>query len=329
MRPRAALAIAGDRRYTGRSGSDLLVAFAILVVATQLRWVVGAAWLGAVVDIGLGLRAFLHMLTRTFTVDLCFLAVGAAIVWFAGGPRRELGRAFDLACVAALPMVFVHLFAQVVVDVGSIDLPEVLRWIVESAAYGWMAALVALAVMTSRAKSTVEPVVSLPAKRAGWGVATIAMAGVAVEILWVGRHVDLVRPLEAGRPAPAFALPAIGPDGAFGARVSLVPGHITVLDFWATWCGPCLRAMPKLDQFARSHPDVDVVTINLDNPHDARVMFDQARYILKLVADDGDVSQRYGVEAIPHTVVIDRDGMLREISHGGGVDLDAAVSRLH
>ena len=69
MRPRAALAIAGDRRYTGRSGSDLLVAFAILVVATQLRWVVGAGWLGAVVDIGLGLRAFLHMLTRTFTVE--------------------------------------------------------------------------------------------------------------------------------------------------------------------------------------------------------------------------------------------------------------------
>ena len=74
-RPRYALAIAADRKYAGRSGSDLIVLILILLAATQLRGLVGSVWLGGAVDAQLGLRAAMHILTRTLTVDLAFLVL--------------------------------------------------------------------------------------------------------------------------------------------------------------------------------------------------------------------------------------------------------------
>ncbi|HEY6179638.1 MAG TPA: TlpA disulfide reductase family protein, partial [Kofleriaceae bacterium] len=147
---------------------------------------------------------------------------------------------------------------------------------------------------------------------------------------WIARHLDLVKPMKTGDAAPAIALPRIGAGGALGERFSLDAsrGKITVLDFWATWCKPCLAAMPRLDQLARTNPDVAVIAVNLDDAAAARALFDQRRYAMTLVADDGDASQRYGVSSIPHTVVLDRRGMVREVVRGAGADLAAIVARI-
>jgi thiol-disulfide isomerase/thioredoxin len=136
--------------------------------------------------------------------------------------------------------------------------------------------------------------------------------------------------MTAGGEAPALTLPRIGPGGALGEPIALAAsrGKVTVLDFWATWCGPCLSAMPRLDQLARKHPDVAVLAINLDDATAARVLFDHKGYTMTLVADDGDVSERYGVSTIPHTVIIDRRGVVREVIHGIGVDLDRLVDQI-
>lgn len=107
-----------------------------------------------------------------------------------------------------------------------------------------------------------------------------------------------------------------------GARVPVL------VDFWATWCGPCLAAMPRLDQLARKHPDVSVLAINLDDAAAARALFDEHHYAMTLVADDGDASQRYGVSSIPHTVLIDRHGVVREVIRGATSDLAARVEAL-
>ena len=102
-------------------------------------------------------------------------------------------------------------------------------------------------------------------------------------------------------------------------------GKVILLDFWATWCIPCLASMPRLEKLARSHPDVAVLTINLDDPARARALFNERGYTMKLLADDGDTSQRYGVTSIPHTVIIDRRGVVREVVRGTGSDLAASV----
>jgi thiol-disulfide isomerase/thioredoxin len=318
--PRRALAIAGGREHAGRSGSDLMSAIAVLLVATELRWIVQAVWLGAAVDATLGIRALVHVLTGTLAIDLGLLVVAAAVIAIAGGLARQLGRAFDLACVTVLPLVFVDLAAGVISSALRAAPPDALRSAILGASYAWTGGLVALAVHTARRGPASEKTNS----HAGWIVVALAAVGIAVQATWIAHNMDLVRPLEPGARAPAIALPRIGRDGALGERVSIAPGKITVLDFWATWCGPCLRSLPGLDHFARTNPDVDVLTINLDDPAEARRIFDREHYKLGLLADDGHASERYGVEAIPHTVLVDARG---DLVSDHGFDLEA-VERL-
>jgi thiol-disulfide isomerase/thioredoxin len=322
--PRTALAVAGDREHTGRSGSDLLALIAILLAATQLRYLVSAVWLAGAVDPQLGLRAVVHVLTRTLTLDLGALVIGAVVIFAASGRGREPGRAFDLACVAVVPVVCVELGVQTIVSIGNLPLPDTVAWGIELAAISWMAVLVTIAVSLSRSPATHGDAGVELGRRAGWVVATVALSGFAVQGVWIAQHVDAIRPLVPGGTAPEFSLPRVGSSGQLGERVSRRPGRITVVDFWAMYCQPCLRSMPGLDQFARAHPEIDVLTINMDNPRKARALFDRSHYTLQLLADDGDTSDRFGVVTIPHTVVIDGLGTLREID-GGPNALEAAV----
>jgi len=333
VRPRWALALAADRRNIGRSGSDLIGAIAVLLLATQLRGLATAVWIGIDLAPGFGIRAAMRVLTGALLVDLALLLLGAVAVFALAGSRRNLGRAFDLACVAVLPRVAIELGATVVVSGAGITVPQPVSWLLTGLACGWMGALIALAIRPARSAARVPapPAAAVRAsRRVGACLAAVAAIGVAVQVVWITDNVALVKPMASGREAPAFALPQIGARGAPGDRVALAAsrGKVTVLDFWATWCKPCLAAMPRLDQLARAHPGVAVIAINLDDTAAARALFDERGYAMTLVADDGDVSQRYGVSAIPHTVIIDRRGVVREVVRGAGTDLAALVETL-
>ncbi len=329
VRPRAALALAGDRRHAGRSGSDLLLVIIAVVLATQLRALVAAVWLGAVVDGALGVRAIAQTLTDALVIELGAIVIGAGVIYVAMR-QRELGRAFDLACVAALPLLFVDLAASVVVYGAQLSVPRAVVWLLSIGSYVWTAALIALAcIEVRRAQPTPFGDPKLP-RRAGRGVAAIVLAGIAVQCIWLARHADLVRPMTAGDPAPAFSLPRITGKGQLGAPFSLADarGKVVVLDFWATWCNPCLKAMPRLDRLAKANPDIVVVAINIDDPDEAWLLFDERKYSMTLLAGDRATSDRYSVAAIPHTVVIDRNGNVRRVFRGGAMDLEREVSAL-
>jgi thiol-disulfide isomerase/thioredoxin len=327
VRPHAALALAGNRKHAGRSGSDLLGAIAILVICTQLRGVLAALWLGQAVSWTLGGRALLQLLQGTLTIDLGVLVVAAAVIFAASGRRREVGRAFDLACVALVPLVFVQLVAMVAAHFADATIPAA---VVYGPGLAWTGALVALGGLEGRRGGASGDSVPRAAKVAGVAVALVAAAGGWWQAIWIYNHVDYVRPMTAGAQAPAFSLPAVGPEGALGPPVTLAStkGKIVVIDFWATWCGPCLQSMPRLDALAHAHPDVVVLAVNLDNPKAARELFDERKYAMTLVADDSDVSERYGVSAIPHTVIVDRTGQVRAVSRGGDADLEMIVAHL-
>ncbi len=331
VQARWALALAADRRNAGRTGSDLIGLIVLVLIATQLRGFVGAVWLAKAVDASLGMRAGMAILTRTLTVDLAFLVLGAFVLFAAAGEKRNLGRAFDLACVAAIPLLVVELVVTTVVRALDITVPMQLAWIITALCWGWAGAL--LAVAWRRARQTAAtpeppPEVVKPARIAGLVLALVIVVGTVFQAIWIARHIDSMRPVSVGNSAPTFALPAIGPGGALGAKRGVTPGKVTVIDFWATWCKPCIASLPKLDKLAHAKPDVEVITINLDDAAAARALFDRAGYALVLLADDGDVSERYGVTSIPHTVVLGRDGMVAKVFRGGTNALDATVEEI-
>jgi thiol-disulfide isomerase/thioredoxin len=334
LHPRWALTVAADRRHAGRSGTDLIVAILLLLVGTQLRRLATAIWLGGAVEPGLGVRAVTHVLSGALTVTLGLLVLGAGVVFALAGPRRNLGRAFDLACIAALPMVLVDLTATVAVRTAGFAASPVIGWLLSGLAYGWMGALIALAARTARTQPTRVPdppaQIVRPARRLGWLFAAVALVGLVGQVMWMADNVDLVKPMKTGDEAPAFALPRIDPTGKVGERIALAQsrGKVTVLDFWATWCGPCLAAMPRLEKLARSHPDVAVLAINLDDAAAARAVFNEHGYTMTLLVDDDDVRDRYGVTSIPHTVVIDRAGVVRHVVRGSGTDISKLVDAL-
>ncbi len=327
--PRTALAVASDRAHAGRSGSDLIAAIGLLLLATQLRGLFAAGWLGTAVSPGLGFRGLMHVLTRSLTIDLGFLVVAAIVLFASGGAKRNLGRAFDLACVAALPLVFVDLAATVVVRILDLDVPRAAGIALASASYVWSGVLVALAALRSAPAPEASTIAM--SRRAGWGIIALALAGTVVQGVWIAQNLDVLRPMTQGDQAPAFALPAIGPKGVLGAPVTLeaTRGKVTIVDFWATWCGPCLRSMPALDALAARYPnDLAVITVNLDDAAAARALFDERHYRMSLALDDGHTSERYGVTTIPHSVVIDRTGVVRLVHRGGGATVELEVTKL-
>ena len=112
-----------------------------------------------------------------------------------------------------------------------------------------------------------------------------------------------------GKPAPDFELQLLT-----GKKFQLAQnrGRVVVLDFWATWCGPCLTAMPLVDRIVREFDGEGVQLIAVNQQETAKQinsMLERHKLDLTVALDrDGAVSQKYRAEAIPQTVIIDREG---------------------
>lgn len=332
--PRWALALADRPDHPGRSGSDLIRMLGALLVSVHLRRLIAAVWLAVAIGITAGLRGLVATLSQALTVDLAFLVVATAILWLAAGSRRSLGRAFDQVCVAALPLIAVEVVATAVVRGLDLQLDSTAMLAVAGVAYGWAGAIVALGWRQIRRAPPVEvPVPRAQVRRGTWaGAALLAAAAavLAINTAWAIRNRDLLRPMVAGDRAPAFALPSIGPDGTLGAPVSLdaARGKIVIVDFWATWCDPCIKWMPHVAQLGRElGADGQVILVNLDNPRQARVIADKVAPGVALVYDTAGVRDRYQVGPLPRTVVIDRAGMIRAATEGAGPNEIGVIGR--
>lgn len=117
--------------------------------------------------------------------------------------------------------------------------------------------------------------------------------------------------------APDFSLKTWQGDNV---RLAEQRGDIILINFWASWCGPCLQEMPKLEQLAQKYQDlgVQVWGVNVETDTAAALA-----YLAKLPVtfpilfdNENKVSAAYAVKAMPTTVIINKDGKVKAVHHG-------------
>jgi peroxiredoxin len=134
--------------------------------------------------------------------------------------------------------------------------------------------------------------------------------------------------------APAFALLNLN-----GETVSLesLKGKVVVIDFWATWCGPCVRSFPGMQRAQNDHKeqgDVAFLFVNTwervnDKEKNARDFISSNNYSFNVLMDkDNEVVGQFGVEGIPAKFILDGNGRIRFSSTGFNPDEDAMVQEL-
>ncbi len=121
----------------------------------------------------------------------------------------------------------------------------------------------------------------------------------------------------AGQPAPDFALKSSTGENL---RLSEYRGDVVMINFWATWCGPCRQEMPLLDELYSRYQRVgfNLLGVNID---------DDSSRAMRMIAELGvsfpvlfdtrkEVSKLYDVDAMPVTILVDREGKIRYIHQG-------------
>ncbi|HDP34508.1 MAG TPA: redoxin domain-containing protein [Candidatus Hydrogenedentes bacterium] len=131
-----------------------------------------------------------------------------------------------------------------------------------------------------------------------------------------------------GQPAPDFTLPLL--DGG-SVKLSQHKGRdIVILDFWASWCGPCRQAMPIVVSVANRFKEKNVVlyAVNLREGADkARAFLKQNNLEVAVAMDgSGQVAAQYGVTGIPRMVIIGKDGIVKTVHGGMSPDLERQLN---
>ncbi|WP_323846371.1 TlpA disulfide reductase family protein [Microbulbifer magnicolonia] len=129
----------------------------------------------------------------------------------------------------------------------------------------------------------------------------------------------------AAEPSADFTLASNKGDNL---RLAEQRGDVIMLNFWASWCGPCRKEMPLLDELHARYEAAgfQVWGVNVDSARaDAEKMLVKIPVDFPILFDStGSVSKLYGIDAMPSTVFIDRDGNVRHI-HRGYRDGDEAA----
>lgn len=117
--------------------------------------------------------------------------------------------------------------------------------------------------------------------------------------------------------APDFTLKS---KDSGNMRLSEQRGNIVMVNFWASWCGPCREELPEMEAIYQEYRDLgfEILAVNVDDhPDKADVLLDDIEVTFPVLYDtDGKVSQLYDVNAMPTTVIIDRDGNQRLLHLG-------------
>ncbi len=113
-------------------------------------------------------------------------------------------------------------------------------------------------------------------------------------------------------PAPDFTLKS---KAGSNMRLGELRGQVVLINFWASWCGPCRQEMPLLDDMHSKYSKLGFtvlgVNVDKDSAKADKILKDIPVTFPVLYDASGDVSKQYNVDAMPTTVIVDRDGNMR------------------
>jgi peptide/nickel transport system substrate-binding protein len=141
---------------------------------------------------------------------------------------------------------------------------------------------------------------------------------------WVARGLDVLAALIV-----LFALFEffVAPRLAENRIVPAPPVRLTYLDFWATWCEPCQQSIPLIQRFARRHPEVDVVSVDVGEPPGVVRGFVRSHPMERIALDpDQTAGSAFGIADFPTMVVIDPQGNEREKWLGFNPEIEAQMA---
>jgi peroxiredoxin len=112
-----------------------------------------------------------------------------------------------------------------------------------------------------------------------------------------------------GRRAPDFTVS----DGTTTVHLASYRGQVVLVNFWATWCPPCVQEMPALIQLHHERPDLAILAVSIDEDPDAYASFLVRRHVDLITVRDPSQSaaKLYHTEGWPETYIIDRRGVIR------------------
>jgi thiol-disulfide isomerase/thioredoxin len=321
----------------GKKGglADLVILLALQLVAVHLEHVVRAVWLMVKVSYTPGVSMLLNTLAQSVLYPVVGVFLGTVVVSFAARGKPGRGAAVDLVSLCALPAISLDLALTLISALSGYrpDAPAVM--VATAVGALWFFTLVGLSIRLLRRPEEEEGARgdvgrSAPARRgaaplpsarvAGLGVMAILAALFLLNLVWIVRNCDQLRPVVSGARAPDFELPR---HGGGRERLSKHRGEVVLLSFWASWCGPCIKEMPHLVDLERRHRErgFRVLAINIEgNPKkidETRATVPAARKLTTLLDPDGVAARRYGVQTLPHLVVVGRDGAAAFVHVGG------------
>jgi len=122
---------------------------------------------------------------------------------------------------------------------------------------------------------------------------------------------------EISGPAPDFTLRS---NTGKNLKLSEFRGQVVLLNFWASWCGPCRQEMPELEKLQKRYAKLGFTVLGVNVEEDssaAKKMLREVRVSFPVLFDTtNSASQLYQVSAMPTTVIIDRDGNMRYLHKG-------------
>ncbi len=143
----------------------------------------------------------------------------------------------------------------------------------------------------------------------------VSLLGKLILIIFVFLPFSVSAAISVGDTVPSFKARSI--DGSNNVSMDEYRGKVVLIDFWASWCPPCLKSFPKYDDLRREigTSDFEIVAINVDeNTDDAKKFLSKHPVSFPIVKDPkGVLPGVFGVKAMPTSYLIDKNGVVKYV----------------